>query len=110
MPMAKNAHETGARFPLFFGVRIALWYATLFVAGSIAIVLLTYYLTAASLAQRDQQIIRGTLANIQRRVRAAKLTRTALILVGRVLGNEAFRDSALYDPAHVHVLRPERRG
>ena len=63
MPMAKNAHETGARFPLFFGVRIALWYATLFVAGSIAIVLLTYYLTATSLAQRDQQIIRGKLGD-----------------------------------------------
>ena len=49
--------------PLFFGLRIALWYATLFVAGSIAIVLLTYYLTATSLAQRDQQIIRGKLGD-----------------------------------------------
>jgi len=49
--------------PLFFGLRIALWYAVLFVAGSIAIVLLTYYLTAASLAQRDQQIIRGKLGD-----------------------------------------------
>jgi signal transduction histidine kinase len=51
------------RRPLFFGLRIALWYATLFVAGSIAIVLLTYYLTAVSLAQRDQQIIRGKLGD-----------------------------------------------
>src|SRR4051812_39217507 len=51
------------RRPLFFGLRIALWYATLFVAGSIAIVLLTYYLTAASLAQRDQQIIKGKLGD-----------------------------------------------
>ena len=45
--------------PLFFGLRLALWYATLFVVGAIAIVFLTYYLTAASLAQRDRQIIRG---------------------------------------------------
>ncbi|HYM23223.1 MAG TPA: HAMP domain-containing sensor histidine kinase [Vicinamibacterales bacterium] len=44
-----------------FGLRIALWYATLFVVGSVAIVLLTYYLTAQSLAQRDQQIIEGKL-------------------------------------------------
>jgi signal transduction histidine kinase len=44
-----------------FGLRIALWYATLFVLGSIAIVFLTYYLTAASLAQRDQQIIDAKL-------------------------------------------------
>jgi signal transduction histidine kinase len=51
------------RRPLFFGLRIALWYAMLFVAGSIAIVLLTYYLTAASLAQRDQQIIKGKLGD-----------------------------------------------
>jgi len=46
-----------------FGLRLALWYATLFVAGSIAIVLATYFLTAASLAQRDQQIIRGKLGD-----------------------------------------------
>jgi signal transduction histidine kinase len=46
-----------------FGLRIALWYATLFVVGSIAIVLLTYYLTAASLAERDQQIIRAKLGD-----------------------------------------------
>ena len=44
-----------------FGLRIALWYATLFVAGSIAIVLLTYYLTAISLEQRDRQILDSKL-------------------------------------------------
>ncbi len=40
-----------------FGLRLGLWYATLFVAGAIVIVFVTYSLTAASLAQRDQQII-----------------------------------------------------
>src|SRR5262249_18444441 len=49
--------------PVLFGLRLALWYATLFVTGSIAIVFVTYYLTAASLAQRDQQIIRGKLGD-----------------------------------------------
>jgi len=44
-----------------FGLRIALWYATLFVAGSIAIIFLTYYLTALSLTQRDRQIINAKL-------------------------------------------------
>ena len=53
----------------------------------------------------DQQIIRGTLADIGKKVRAAKLTRTALILVGPVLEAQYFRDSALYDPRHAHVLR-----
>ena len=55
--------ENPSRRPLLFGLRIALWYATLFVAGSIAIVLLTYYLTAVSLAQRDQQIVKGKLGD-----------------------------------------------
>ena len=40
---------------------LTLWYSTLFVSGSIVIVLLTYILTAASLAQRDQQIIQAKL-------------------------------------------------
>ncbi|MGE0211247.1 MAG: precorrin-4 C(11)-methyltransferase [Parvibaculaceae bacterium] len=53
----------------------------------------------------DELVLRGTLADIAAKVRAAKLTRTALVLVGRVLGETAFRDSALYDPAHTHVLR-----
>src|SRR4051812_24871164 len=48
-------------FSRTFGLRLALWYATLFVAGAILIVLLTYVLTAASLAQRDQQIIQAKL-------------------------------------------------
>ena len=54
----------------------------------------------------DERVIRGTLGDIAGKVRAAKLTRTALILVGRVLAPGAFRDSALYDPGHVHLLRP----
>lgn len=57
----------------------------------------------------DEEIIHGTLADIQAKARAAKITRTALILVGRVLGREDFRDSALYDADHVHVLRPRRK-
>jgi signal transduction histidine kinase len=44
-----------------FGLRLGLWYATLFVLGSILIVLLTYVLTSASLAQRDQQILQAKL-------------------------------------------------
>ncbi len=57
----------------------------------------------------DQNIVRGTLADIREQVRAAKLTRTALILLGRVLAAEDFTDSKLYDPAHVHLLRPKRQ-
>lgn len=57
----------------------------------------------------DEVVVRGTLTDIRDRVREAKITRTALIVVGRVLESGDFRDSALYDPGHVHVLRPRRR-
>ena len=55
----------------------------------------------------DQLILRGTLATIRGQVRKAKITRTALILVGPALAEaQEFVDSALYDPAKPHVLRP----
>ena len=55
----------------------------------------------------DQIIICGTLADIRGRVKEAGITRTALILVGRVLGQEDFNDSRLYAADHHHVLRPK---
>ena len=57
----------------------------------------------------DELVIRGTLADVAGKLRKAKLTRTALVLVGRALAPDGFRDSALYDPRHAHVLRPRRR-
>jgi precorrin-4/cobalt-precorrin-4 C11-methyltransferase len=57
----------------------------------------------------DETFIRGTLADIRDKVRAEKITRTALVFVGRALADSEFRDSALYDAAHAHVLRPKRR-
>jgi precorrin-4/cobalt-precorrin-4 C11-methyltransferase len=44
-----------------------------------------------------QHILRGTLANIGAQVAQARIERTALILVGRALAAEEFRESALYD-------------
>jgi heavy metal sensor kinase len=44
-----------------FGLRLAFWYAAVFVASSLAIVLLTYTLLASSLAERDRQIVTSTL-------------------------------------------------
>jgi precorrin-4/cobalt-precorrin-4 C11-methyltransferase len=45
----------------------------------------------------DQQILRGTLATIAELASSAGLERTALILVGAVLGRDDFRESALYN-------------
>ena len=44
-----------------------------------------------------EKILRGTLADIATKTAAAKIERTALIMVGRALAAEDFRDSALYD-------------
>ena len=54
----------------------------------------------------DQEIIEGTLIDIRDKVKSAGFTRTALIMVGRVLDPLAFDDSRLYAPDHHHVLRP----
>ena len=46
------------------------------------------------------------MSNIRKKVRTAKITRTALIMVGPALAeNISFNDSALYDPKKPHVLR-----
>ncbi|MDA0675614.1 MAG: precorrin-4 C(11)-methyltransferase [Proteobacteria bacterium] len=56
----------------------------------------------------DQMILRGTLADIRAKVKKSGITRTALILVGRVLAQQDFADSRLYAADHHHVLRPRK--
>jgi precorrin-4/cobalt-precorrin-4 C11-methyltransferase len=55
----------------------------------------------------DQRIVRGTLATIVDQI-GGGIERTALILVGRALAAEDFRDSALYDAEYLRRFRPER--
>ncbi|MEO1306721.1 MAG: precorrin-4 C(11)-methyltransferase [Pseudomonadota bacterium] len=56
----------------------------------------------------DQMILQGPLSGLQEQVRAAKITRTALILVGPALAaHPDFVESALYDASKPHVLRPK---
>jgi precorrin-4/cobalt-precorrin-4 C11-methyltransferase len=54
----------------------------------------------------EQDWALGTLATIERQVADKGFRRTALIIVGRVLGNEVFEDSALYRTGRAHVYRP----
>jgi precorrin-4/cobalt-precorrin-4 C11-methyltransferase len=56
----------------------------------------------------DERILRGTLSSIRDIVKASGITRTALILVGRVLAEADFTDSRLYAADHHHVLRPRK--
>jgi precorrin-4/cobalt-precorrin-4 C11-methyltransferase len=64
---------------------------------------------AARVSWPDQVVLRGTLRDIRAKVKDSGLTRTALILVGRVLGEGDFRESRLYAADHSHVLRPRKR-
>jgi precorrin-4/cobalt-precorrin-4 C11-methyltransferase len=51
----------------------------------------------AEATRPGERILRGTLADIVAKLAAEPIERTALILVGRALAAENFRDSALYD-------------
>ena len=54
----------------------------------------------------DQHIVRGTLTTIEAAV-AGSMERTALILVGRVLGAQDFAESSLYAPGYDRRFRPQ---
>ena len=55
----------------------------------------------------DERIVRGTLGNIGAKLATERIERTAVILIGRALAAEDFRESALYDPAYHHRFRGE---
>jgi len=100
----ENFARTGATLAIHLGVRAL---------REIERVLVPHYgeacpvVVAYRVGWPDQCLLRGTLSDIREKVRAEKITRTALILVGPALGEVAeFRDSALYDAAMPHVLRP----
>ena len=51
----------------------------------------------AEASRPDEKIVRGTLGDIEAKLAAEPIERTALILVGRALAAEDFRESAVYD-------------
>ena len=56
----------------------------------------------------DELIIRSTLAEVRDAVKAAGITRTALVIVGPVLDDSDAAASRLYAVDHHHVLRPRK--
>jgi precorrin-4/cobalt-precorrin-4 C11-methyltransferase len=56
----------------------------------------------------DELLIRGTLADIRDKVKAAGITRTALVLVGPAFAGGSTPESRLYAPDHHHSMRPHR--
>ena len=53
----------------------------------------------------DERIVRGTLGDIAAQLAPAPIERSALVLVGRALDVEGFRDSALYDAEYRRRFR-----
>ncbi|PYD73878.1 precorrin-4 C(11)-methyltransferase [Novacetimonas hansenii] len=53
----------------------------------------------------DQVVLRGTLDNITTQLAEHPIERTALVLVGRALGQHDFRESALYNPDYHRRFR-----
>ena len=58
----------------------------------------------------EEKLIRGTLGDIREQVKAAHITRTALVLVGAALAGASttISESRLYAADHHHLLRPRR--
>ncbi|CAK8723539.1 Cobalt-precorrin-4 C(11)-methyltransferase [Candidatus Electronema halotolerans] len=57
----------------------------------------------------DERIIQGSLADIAAKVQAAGIRKTAMILVGAALSDEAAAASRLYDAGFSHGCRQQRR-
>ncbi len=101
----ENFARTGATLAIHLGIRAL---------REIERQLIPYYgadcpvVVAYRASWPDQVFLKGTLSDIREKVRAEKITRTALILVGPALADiKNFKDSALYDPEIPHVLRPK---
>mgnify|MGYP000888928574 CR=1 FL=1 len=57
----------------------------------------------------DERVLRGTLGSLPVDAEAEGIVKTALVLVGRFLG-DTYALSKLYDPAFEHGYRDKRRG
>lgn len=54
---------------------------------------------------KDQKVIKGTLADITKKVRDQKITRTAIIIIGDVVDPKQYEYSRLYDKTFSHGFR-----
>ena len=53
----------------------------------------------------EQKILRGTIETISEQVKAAGITRTALVIVGKCLNSKRYEKSHLYSPKFSHMFR-----
>ena len=57
----------------------------------------------------DQHIVRATLADIAEKIQSSEIRKTAMILVGRALADDATAVSKLYDAGFSHEFREKRK-
>jgi len=54
---------------------------------------------------KDEKIITGTLADIAKKIREEKITRTAIIIIGDIVNPKSYEYSRLYDKTFSHGFR-----
>jgi len=57
----------------------------------------------------DEKVITGTLADIARKVKAARIVKTAVVIVGDVIRPKAYEYSKVYDPSFTHGYRRAKK-
>jgi signal transduction histidine kinase len=88
--------------PRALGLRLGLWYAGLFVGGSVALMAFTYALLSWSLQARDREVVRSTLTRY-----AAAYEGGGLRALEGMIG--ADRAAGRYEPLFVRVLAGGRQ-
>jgi signal transduction histidine kinase len=83
------------------GLRLAIWYAAIFVVSSLALIAITYGLLAASLRQYDREIIESTLVRYATAYRAGGVEG----LAGAIRRDQT---GASYEPLFVRAVGPFR--
>jgi signal transduction histidine kinase len=81
------------------GLRLALWYAAIFVASSLALIALTYLLLSASLRQYDREIIQTTLSQYAAAYRSGGVDALAAAIRRDQTGSR-------YEPLFVRAVGP----
>jgi signal transduction histidine kinase len=101
-----------------FGLRLGLWYAALFTVSALTVVLVTYFLTARSLAARDHQILQGkvgeyaaayvrggfpALTNTVRAEQAVAPERLFVRVIDRGVEAVVLSNPEGWDPSHIEI-------
>lgn len=57
----------------------------------------------------DERVLMGTIADIAGKVKAARINKTAVVIVGDVIKPKRYEYSKVYDPAFTHTFRKGRK-